>query len=155
VRAFLSNISDEKVANRTPSSRKTEELKAMSNPRTAISDLKLAGSPNLKRALGYKPQATLGDAERQDLAAMYSELKDRREKLLADIEENGLVLIEDRFNRGQLYQKRVANPAAAMLAQVEKQIVTIAKVLAATEVDEKELTAAELLAQTDELMRAN
>ena len=83
-------------------------------------------------------------------------LKSRREKLLADVEENGLLLTESRFNRGQLYQKRVANPAAAMLAQVEKQIVTIAKVLAATEVGQKELSAEELIAQTDKLMaRAN
>jgi hypothetical protein len=121
--------------------------------RTAISDLKLAGSPNLKRALGYKPAATLDAAQREDLTEMYSALKSRRLQLLADIEEYGLVLTEDRFNRGQLYQKRVANPAVGMLAQVEKQIVMIAKVLAATEVGSKEMTDAELLAATDHLVR--
>lgn len=124
----------------------------MPNPRTRIDDLKLTGSPNLRRALGYKPAATLDAAQREDLMEMYSALKARREKLLADIEEYGLVLTEDRFNRGQLYQKRVANPAVAMLAQAEKQLVAIAKVLAATEVDDKELTAAELIEQTDRLL---
>lgn len=129
------------------------------NPRKAIDELKVSNSPNLKRALGYKPQVSLDAAQREDLTEMYSALKARRVKLLAEIEENGLVLVEDRFNRGQLYQKRVANPAVAMLATVEKLIIGVAKILAATEPDPKELSDADVIAESRaflaEALRAN
>jgi hypothetical protein len=99
----------------------------MSNPRTSISDLKLSGSPNLKRALKYDAPKAL--AKREDLAILYAELQERRKQLLADVRKNGVTIDQECVNRGAVYFKKIVNPAFTALRATELQIVTIAKLI--------------------------
>ncbi len=102
----------------------------MGNPRTPVEELRLAGSPNLKRALSYKdkPPAV---AKRAELEQMFVDIMERRSEALADVRKDGLTIWQDHFHREKLYQKKVVNPALKIVQQCEKQLSQLAKQLVA------------------------
>jgi hypothetical protein len=100
----------------------------MANPRTPIRDLKLAASPNLKRALSYDAPKSL--AKREDLERLYGELLERRSELLADVRKNGVVINQECSNsRAMIYIKKITNPAFTALRATELQLVALAKLI--------------------------
>ena len=120
------------------------------NPPKSIAELKLSGSPNLKRALNYPSLPKL--AKREDLELLYSELQERRKELLADVRENGVTIDQECSNsRGMIYIKKITNPAFTALRATELQIVALARLIPDKN-EPKVMTDEELLAATDKLL---
>lgn len=101
----------------------------MPRERTAVAELELSGSHNVKRSLGYKAKPRL--AKRETLEAIFQTLEARYAAAMTDLETNGLTIVEDHFDGKKLYQKRVPNPSLKIAQQCEKQLVALAKVLTA------------------------
>ena len=99
------------------------------NHRTPISELRLQGGTNLARALKRGPERAL--AKRADLEAMFADIMERRAEALADVKARGLLVYQDHFVRDKLYQKRVVNPSVKLAQACERQLVALAKALAA------------------------
>jgi phage terminase small subunit len=125
----------------------------MSNPRANIEDLKLTGSPNIKRALKYSPEKQL--AKREELEAMFADIQERRREALADVTKNGIIINQEKSNsRGMIYLQRITNPALTIARQCEMQLASLARLLVVDAPTGKKTTA-ELLAAADEALRAN
>ena len=106
----------------------------MGRHRKSISELELSGGGNLARSLAYPAKRPL--AHRDELEQLFADLHERRAEALEDVRTNGLVVYQDRYNNGKLYQIRVANPAVRILQATERQIANLAKMLTAAAIDE-------------------
>ncbi len=125
----------------------------MSNPRTGIEDLRLANSPNLKRALKYPPQAKKNLAKKAELEDLWTELYARYVEALADIKENGMMVFQDRSHAGKIFAVRVVNPVLKVVQQTERQLVQLAKHLERYPADDdKPKTANDVLADLDKVL---
>lgn len=112
----------------------------MSNPRAAIKDLELSGSPNLSRALKREPVRPL--AKRAEVEALLEEVKARRAEALADVRKNGMVLLQDKWGgKGgrELIRVRVKNPSLTIAETCERTVASLVRLLNSDRGDGREL----------------
>jgi len=121
----------------------------MGRSRKSIEELGLSGG-NINRALSYGAEKEI--AHREELEQQFADLRERRAAALADIRTRGLIIIEERFQRGQLYQHRIANPAVRIASECERQMAALAKLLSAPSVP-KEKTGAEYIATANAMLK--
>jgi hypothetical protein len=125
--------------------------------RTPIAELKLTGSPNLKRALRREPKRPRQLAKRAELEALFAELQQRRRDCLADVRENGMTVQQEHSNaRGMIYHRSVVNPALKIAQDCERQLVHIARVLNADDGvpgEPQRKSSAQLLADVDQFIK--
>lgn len=99
-------------------------------PRTSVEELELRGSKNVARAKNLPPKRTL--AKREDIEALYEEVKSRHSLAMSDVKRNGLVVNQEHSNsRGMIYYTKVVNPALKIAQQCEKQMASLARLLSA------------------------
>lgn len=122
--------------------------------RTSIELLKLAGSPNLKRALNYPPKATKNLAHGKELEELWSDLTARRAEALADIKRDGLIIFQDRSHAGKVFAVRIVHPALRVAQTCERQLVQLAKILTtpAEEANPGKKSTDDILAESDALL---
>jgi hypothetical protein len=101
----------------------------MSNPRKPIAELKLQGSPNLGRALSYAETKKLLP-KREEIESVFADLQERRAELKTEIKNRGLFVEEQHWCGDKVIVKREPNPALKLLTVVERQIASVARLLA-------------------------
>lgn len=101
--------------------------------RTPIEDLKLTGSPNLKRALKYTAAKKSVLAHREELEQMWQDLAERRAGALAEIKRDGLTILQERMSDGRLFQQRITHPALKIAQDAERQLKSLARLLSMAE----------------------
>jgi hypothetical protein len=106
--------------------------------RTSISDLRLAGSANLKRALKYPPKAPKTLAKGPELEELWNDIVARRAEAVAHIKKNGMLINQDRSHAGKIFVVEVVNPMVRVLQTCERQLVQLAKMLTEVAEDEAE-----------------
>jgi hypothetical protein len=126
--------------------------------RTPIAELKLTGSPNLRRALRREPKRPRQLAKREELEELFQEIQARRREALTDVRANGAVIRQEHSNsRGAIYVVRVKNPALAVAENCERQLVQIARVLNADDGapgEPERKSPAQVLADADKLVES-
>jgi len=94
------------------------------NPRADIADLRLQGSPNLKRALARGP--LMSPARRSQLVALLSDISARRTECLEDVKNRGRVLSVVKYSsKGTGYTTEVVNPNLKIAQQCERQMAAL------------------------------
>ena len=123
---------------------------------TSIADLKLQGASPSHLARGLQREARIvpPQPKKEDLEKLYSDISARRLAALKDVEERGLIIIQECFSsRGALYQKRIPNPALKIVQMSERQLVALAKQLATCDaVPVEKKSSAQLLADVDKML---
>src|ERR1700736_6097075 len=98
------------------------------NPRKSIEELKLTGSPHIKRSERREPQKQL--AKRAELEQLFADVTERRREALADVKKNGQIINQEKSNsRGMLYIQKITNPALHIARQCELQLASLARLL--------------------------
>jgi hypothetical protein len=102
----------------------------MGRDRADINELRLQGSPNLSRALKLQAEKPLVLPHREELEAMFAEIKQRHDRALADIAERGDVITVTKYtSKGHAYTIEQVNPYVRIAQKCEQQLAALAKLL--------------------------